>query len=179
MKLRIFLLLILFPFLVNAQKSSYINKRLTGDVSFTRMNYSLVPEYKQVEKGISVSLNYGFTKFLETGVYYNRYFKSSFVSLNFVGIQNRFHILPFFIESNNRFFRADAYVLNQTGLFLYRATNSGFSNYFHTNLGAGLSLFIFKNLGLNFDYTWSFVFSKNVVKSNFQNGFKLGLILKF
>ncbi|MCK9256209.1 MAG: hypothetical protein M0Q45_08585 [Bacteroidales bacterium] len=179
MKLRIFLILILFPFLVNAQKSSYINKRLTGDVSFTRMNYSLVPEYKQVEKGISVSLNYGFTKFLETGVYYNRYFKSSFVSLNFVGIQNRFHILPFFIESNNRFFRADAYVLNQTGLFLYRATNSGFSNYFYTNLGAGLSLFIFKNLGLNFDYTWSFVFSKNVVKSNFQNGFKLGLILKF
>ncbi len=177
MKYRLILLFLILPFFVNAQKATYIKNRFTCDVSYIRMRHYIIPANETKQNGVSISANYGLTKFLESGLYYYKY-NTTFTSVNFAGIQNRFHILPFFNVSNNKFFRLDAYVFNQTGLAVYKHVND-FITYCNTDIGLGTSLFLFKNVGINFEYKWGFLLSKTVENYNFQNGLKLGLILKF
>lgn len=177
MKYRLILLFFTIPFLVCAQKSSYIKNRITFDISYVRMNYYMVPDYKNMKNGVSLSANYGLTKFMESGFYYYKY-NEAFNSLNFAGIQNRFHVLPFFIESNNRYFRLDTYVFNQTGLFFAKSDYYS-SKTFHSDIGIGSSFYLSKNIGINLEYKWGFLLSKHVKNHNFQNGLKLGLNFKF
>jgi hypothetical protein len=138
----------------------------------------MVPQYQEKKNGVLLSANYGITKFLESGIYFYRY-NWYFYSLNFIGIQNRFHILPFFIESNNKYYRLDAYVFNQTGLVIYKHGGDYFEKDYNTDIGIGASLYLFKHVGIRFEYKWGFILSKQVENNNFQNGFNLGLSLKF
>jgi hypothetical protein len=116
MKMKLLLLLLTISSLAVAQKSAYVAIRLTIDISYVRMNYGLTQQYQEKKNGVSFSANYGITKFIESGIYYYRY-KLYFHAYNFVGIQNKLHLLPFVIESNNRFFRLDAYLSNQLDRF--------------------------------------------------------------
>lgn len=176
MKFKLLFILLIIPTLTNAQKSSYLKNRITLDVSYVRMQYKIVSEYKEKKNGVLLSANFGITKFVESGLYYYRY-NSVIASLNFAGIQNRFHILPFLIESNNRYFRLDAYVFNQTGLF-FSKSNYHSSHTLNSDIGIGSTFYISRNIGINFEYKWGFLLSKHIENPNFQNGFKLGLSLK-
>ena len=178
MKNKFLLLFLIISFYANAQKSSYVKNRLTLDISYLRMNYSLVQQNQEKQNGISLSANYGITKFLESGIYYSRY-KLYFHAYNFVGIQNRLHLLPFIIESNNRFFRLDAYLSNQTGSILYQYMSNNWGMMFTTDIGIGTAMYLYKHLGIRFEYRWCFLLSKHVENPNFQNGFNLGISLKF
>ncbi|MDD2199430.1 MAG: hypothetical protein PHF99_12480 [Bacteroidales bacterium] len=177
MKFKLLFILLIIPTLTNAQKSSYLKNRITLDVSYVRMQYKIVSEYKEKKNGVSLSANYGLTKFMESGFYYYKY-NAAFNSLNFAGIQNRFHVLPFLIESNNRYFRLDAYVFNQTGLF-FSKSNYHSSHTLNSDIGIGSTFYISRNIGINLEYKWGFLLSKHVENHNFQNGLKLGLNFKF
>lgn len=174
---KLLLLLIAIPIFANAQKSAYIKNRFSYDVSYVRMNY--MPEENQDKKnGVSLSANYGVTKFLESGIYYYRY-KLYFHAYNFIGIQNRLHLLPFIIESNNKFFRLDAYLSNQTGSILYQYMSNNWGMMFNTDIGIGTAIYLYKHLGIRFEYKWCFLLSNHIENPNFQNGFNLGISLKF
>ncbi len=177
MKYKLLLFLFIIPFIANAQKSSYVKSRLTFDLSYTRMNYRMMPEQIEKKNGILLSANYGITKFLETGLYYYIY-KPKLITINFLGIQNRFHILPFFVGSNNKYFRLDAYVFNQTGLNIEKISDNNYSYLYNSDIGIGTSLYLFKHMGINFEYKWSFYLSKQIANRNFQNGFAIGLCFK-
>lgn len=138
----------------------------------------MIPANEVKKQGILLSANYGLNKFIETGLYYYRY-NAAFNSLNFSGIQNRFHVLPFFEIANNKYFRLDTYFFNKLGLLFGKYFNNNFQIDYHTDIGIGSSIFLFKHIGVNVEYKWGFLLSKHVENSNFQNGIKLGLILKF
>jgi len=172
------ILLLLLPFFCNAQKSLYVKNRLTIDVAYMRMNYGMLPEYKEKKNGVLLSANYGVTKFLESGLYYYKY-NSAFNSLDFTGIQNRLHILPFFIETNNKSFRLDAYLFNRTGMVIFKYSGNHYEMNYNSDFGIGTAFYLLKHVGVRFDYKWGFILSKQVDNHNFQNGFSLGLSLKF
>ncbi len=176
----VFLFLFIIPFFASAQKSSYIKNRISFDISYMRVNYHMIPQYQEKKNGVSLSANYGLTKFMESGLYYYRY-NLHFSSYNFTGLQNKFHIFPFFIESNNRYFRLDAYIFNQAGLIIHNYSDNQLSNnyYCNCNIGIGTSFYLFKHIGVNFEYKWDFILSKHVENPNFQSGFNLGLSLKY
>lgn len=180
MKYKLLLLLLIIPFFLNAQKSSYVKNRLTFDISYMQMNYGMIPEYKEKRNGALLSANYGITKFLESGLYYYR-LSSDFLRTNFFGIQNRFHLLPFFVESDSKYFRLDAYVFNQTGMYIYINKYSSINSMksYNTDVGIGTSLYLFKHIGVRLEYKWGFILTKHVENHNFQNGFSLGLSFKF
>lgn len=167
----------MIPFFANAQKSFYVKNRITSDISYVGMNY-MPQEYQEKKNGVSLSANYGLTKSLESGIYFYWY-KLHFSSLNFIGIQNKLHILPFFIESNNKYFRLDAYIFNQTGLIIYKYLAGQLGKSYTTDIGIGTAFYLYKHLGIRFEYKWGFILSKHVENPNFQNGFNLGLSLKF
>ncbi len=179
--LTIFILAII-PFFANAQKSSYIKNRLTFDASYSLMNNQYNKNLKI--NGFSLSANYGTAKFLETGLYYA--FGKRMTDYHFVGIQNRFHILPFFVNTDNKFFRFDTYISNQTGMYVIGASYDfiGVKNpiFFHTNVGLGAAFYVFRNMAIRFEYRWDFIFGKlNGMKTDpyLQNGFNVGISLKF
>ncbi len=191
--LLIVLILAFTSFFANAQQSTYIKNRLTFDGSYTQMQNS---RFTKNCRGISFSANYGVAKFLESGLYYNYVNPPYFHSEHFAGIQNRFHILPFLVKTDNKFFRFDAYVFNQTGLQIradkglhihniedgssYEKTDN--SKLCHTDVGLGTAVYLFGNVAIRFEYKWVFSFGKILgmqVKPYYQRGFDVGLSLKF
>ncbi len=173
MKPKLILTIFIFaiiPSLANAQKSSYIKNRLTFDGLYTQMQYW---GYAENRNGLSFSANYGTAKCLETGIKYIYEFEEN----HFVGIQNRFHILPFFVKTNNKFFRLDAYVFNNTGVELGRVRDihwqtdpndvidriykEGVLKSLYLNFGVGAAFNIFKRLAVRFEYKCDFRLKKS------------------
>jgi hypothetical protein len=142
------------------------------------MNYGMIPEYQEKKNGVLLSANYGVTKFLECGLYYYS-FNSNFIKTYFGGIQNRFHLLPFFVASDNKYFRLEAYVFNQTGMIMYKYSDVDLTTNYNTDIGIGTSVYLFKHIGVRFEYKWGFILTKHVENHNFQNGFSLGISFKF
>lgn len=164
-----------------AQKSSYIKDRLYFDVSYTLNKRDLMEEKVRREKkdAFSLSVCYGVTKFWEPGLYYSlceEYFGGG---SHYIGIKNNFHILPFFLKPDNRYFRVCVYITDVFDVNLWRIKTFGTSYYLCNDIGLGVSFYFAKNVGINLEYRWGFMLTGKPIRSNYQNGINFGLCFRF
>ncbi len=176
-----------------AQKSSYIKNRLTFNTSCTAIR-EIFLESHIVYHGFDIKANYGITKIWETGLNFY-YVADKGYNLTSVGINSRIHVLPFLLNTDNRFFRFDLYAINQWGILFdgYRG-NVGiidendeivYIDYkspvsLIVDVGLGASFFVSKNVGFNFEFTWEYDLLKKIrLASTYSIRPSVGLILKF
>ena len=164
-----------------AQKSSYIKDRLYFDVSYTLNKRDLMnAEVQRVRKdAFSLSACYGVTKFWEPGLYYSLCKESIGRGSHFVGIKNNFHILPFFLKPDNRYFRVCVYITDVFDLNLINFKAVGVFYYLCNDIGIGASFYFAKNVGINLEYRWGFMLTGKPIRSNYQNGINFGLCFRF
>ncbi|MBR6066950.1 MAG: hypothetical protein IKP45_04040 [Bacteroidales bacterium] len=164
-----------------AQKSAYIKDRLYFDLSYTLQKRDLMnDEVQRVRRdAFSLSACYGVTKFWEPGLYYSLSKESLGRGTHFVGIKNNFHILPFFIKPDNRFFRVCVYVTDVFSVNLIYFKSYGVFYYLCDDIGLGASIYFAKHIGLNLEYRWGFMLTGKPKRSNFQNVINFGLCFRF
>ena len=173
--------LLFFSMIVVAQKSSYIKDRLSFDVSYTLQKRDLMNnEVQRVRKNaLSLSACYGVTKFWEPGLYYSLSEETFGGGSHFVGIKNNFHILPFFIKPDNRFFRVCVYITDVFAVNLINFKAYGVFYYLCDDIGLGASFYFAKHIGINLEYRWGFMLTGKPKRSNFQNVINFGLCFRF
>ena len=175
------IIFLFIDFSVVAQKSSYIKNRLYFDVSYTLNKRDLMnAEVQRVRKdAFSLSACYGVTKFWEPGLYYSLCKESIGRGSHFVGIKNNFHILPFFLKPDNRYFRVCVYITDVFDLNLINFKAVGVFYYLCNDIGIGASFYFAKNVGINLEYRWGFMLTGKPIRSNYQNGINFGLCFRF
>lgn len=189
-KILIAILLGLLAFVATAQKSSYIKERFSFTAAYEGyFNISEYPSIDQLDHGFSLKANYGVAKFWEPGLMY--YFTKSYSrTVNDVGVTNRLHLLPFFVNSDSKFFRLDTYIVNNYYVSFATSKNLAIVNDNNeiillppqkkvdciTDVGIGASFFFIKNVGLNLEYRFRFYLND---PSFYCHNFNIGVIVKF
>ena len=177
----ILILIYVFVVPIYAQKSSYIKDRLYFDVSYTLNKRDLMEKKVRRERkdAVSLSVCYGITKFWEPGVYYSLCEETFGGGSHYIGIKNNFHVLPFFIKPDNRFFRICVYITDVFDVNICKIQSGYVYSYLCNDIGLGASFFFAKNVGINLEYRWGFMLTGKPIRRNYQNGINFGLCFRF
>jgi hypothetical protein len=182
------LILILFalsiPFLAVYSQDSYIKNRLNIKAGYAHNSNFLSHSYRFVDANYRLEANYGFLKFLETGIYLGYRWLDTYqkvdgvyhaknVGVPFFGVVLNVHPLTFLIKRPD--FRFDLYLLARYGGY-YLATPENYlppkGFYFQYHYGVGLAYYLTKHVGIFSEYSYV-----NLWRPSW--GMRFGLSLKF
>lgn len=169
-------------FILNSYaQDSYIKNRWNIKVGFAKYTNGVRLNDKVLTNGnYRVEINYGISSIIEAGIFggYSKFDANSQPSIRgysatFYGINCNLHLLPLLIKEND--FRFDLYITSKFGGFYLSSPSNHFSHGNNTEygLGAGISLYISKHLGLYTEYCYGKYYFKDDTKLRY------GLTLKF
>ncbi|MBN1953147.1 MAG: hypothetical protein JW801_18220 [Bacteroidales bacterium] len=188
MQYLVLLVLIQFQLTSAFAQDSYINGRCNIKAGYAR--YKGVNLTSGNTTGhYRLEINYGLSNHLEGGAYigtskFNYYQPTDSTGYTgirkyyysaFYGINLNYHILPYFVESDN--FRFDAYLTGKFGGALLQ-NSDGTCHKFEYSIGLGAAFYLFNNLGLFVELNvGDFIFEHTLENDYFKS--RYGITFKF
>lgn len=181
-KKAVFLWVVSSLFVLNSYaQDSYIKNRWNIKTGYARYTNGVRLNDKVLTNGnYRLEVNYGVSNNIEAGIFggYSKFDANSLPSISgysaaFYGINCNLHLLPFLIKEDD--FRFDLYITGKLGGFYLSSPSNHFShgNNAEYGLGAGISFYLYKHLGVYAEYCFGKYYFKDDTKLRY------GLTLKF